>query len=254
LKTKLLATAILVVFGILRMPIEQGLADQQRTLHYHGARLNLGTRQQLTQLGFVAALSGFRALVADVLYIKSYTVWQNTEWGRLKLMLEAVCALQPRCVTFWDMAGWHMAYNASVAAREDESLPPATRLRAEREYWKLGEDFLARGAVNNPDKAKLFELLGNLYRDKFVDHEKAAWAYAEAAKRSDAMMYVHRFALYYLAKVPGREREAYEGLKGLYLKSEDERLPTLVKLVGELEQKLNVPQDQRIYNSGTDKP
>ena len=141
-----------------------------------------------------------------------------------------------------------MAYNASVAAREDKSQPrEALRLRAEREYWRLGEDFLLRGIQNNPDRALLYENLGMIYRDKFNDHEKAAWAYGEAAKRPDAKQYVHRFAVYELAKVPGREREAYARLKALYDKGEQERLPTLEKLLGELEEKLNVPAEQRTY-------
>jgi len=247
-KPRLIALAIIVVYGIIRMPIEANLARAQKKLHYHGATLNIDMRQRLGQDAFIAALSGFRALVADALWLEAHAVWQRTEWGRLKVLLDTITALQPRNVMFWDMAGWHMAYNASVAAREDKSQPrEALRLRAEREYWRLGEDFLLRGIQNNPDRALLYENLGMIYRDKFNDHEKAAWAYGEAAKRPDAKQYVHRFAVYELAKVPGREREAYTRLKALYDKGEEERLPTLEKLLGELEEKLNVPAEQRTY-------
>jgi hypothetical protein len=150
-KPRLIALAIIVLYGIIRMPIEANLSREQKKLHYHGAALNIDMRQRLGQDAFIAALSGFRALVADSLWLQAHSVWQRTEWGKLKVLLDTITALQPRNVMFWDMAGWHMAYNASVAAREDQSQPrEALRLRAEREYWKLGEDFLLRGIQNNP--------------------------------------------------------------------------------------------------------
>jgi tetratricopeptide (TPR) repeat protein len=254
-KARLLAFIILAVFGAVRMPIEAGLERRQRELHFHGSRLTLDIRQRLGQMGFVAALSGFRALVADLLWIESHSAWQRTEWGRMKVLFDTVTSLQPRNLTFWDMSAWHMAYNASAAAAMDEKEPrEALRLKAEREYWKIGEDFYKRGIQNNPDHAYLFEGLGRVYREKFKDYEKAFEMFEEASKKPDAMPYTHRFAAYSLAEVPGREREAYVRLKALYDKGEDERLPTLLKLLGELEEKLNVPAKDRIYNAPSQSP
>jgi hypothetical protein len=254
-KARLLAFSILVVFGIIRMPIEARLERKQRELHYHGAKFSLSTRQRLGQMGFVAALSGFRALVADALWLEAHSAWQRTEWGRLKVLCDAVTSLQPRNLTFWDMSAWHMAYNASAAAARDEKQPrEALRLKAEREYWKLGEDFYKRGIENNPDRALLFEGLGRVYTEKFKDHYRAYEMFEEASKRPDAMAYTHRFAAYELAKVPGKESEAYSRLKALYDKGEDEHLPTLLKLLGELEEKLNVPAKDRTYNPASQSP
>ena len=251
MKARLIGLAILFVFGVIRMPIEARVQKAQRDLHYHGATLNLDVRQELGQMGFIAALGGFRALVADVMWIEAHDAWQRTEWGRMKVMFDTITALQPRNVMFWEMAAWQMHTNASVAARENRNQPrEALRLKAEMEYWQLGEDLLLRGIQNNPDRAKLYEQLGALRSDRFKprfnDHAIAAWAYAEAAKRPDAMQYVHRFALYELSKVPGKERDAYEGLKALFLKSDDERLPTLEKILGEMEEKLSIPPEQRL--------
>jgi hypothetical protein len=254
-KARLLAFVILVAFGIVRMPMEARLERKQRELHYHGARLTLDTRQRLGQMGFVAALSGFRSLVADVLWIEAHSAWQRTEWGRMKVLFDTVTALQPRNLTFWDMAGWHMAYNASVAALKDDKQPrEALRLKAEREYWHLGEDFYKRGIENNPDHAFLFEGLARIYREKFKDHYRAHLMFEEASKRPDAMAYTHRFAAYELAAVPGKEKEAYARLKELYDKGEDEHLPTLLKLLEELEEKLNVPAQDRTYSPASQPP
>ena len=74
-------------------------------------------------MGFLAALSGFRAVVADLLWIQAHTAWENTDWGRMKLLFDTVTTLQPRAIVFWEGAAWHMAWNASVAALENRSEP-----------------------------------------------------------------------------------------------------------------------------------
>jgi hypothetical protein len=258
-KTRLIGLAIILAFGAVRLPFESRLEREQKALHYHGTKLDLSLRQRVSQMGFVAALSGFRSVVASFMALQAYTAWQRTEWGKLRVLYETICALQPRNIQSWSMAAWHMHTNASVAAREDRDQPrEALRLKAEMEYWQLGEDILLRGIQNNPDRAKLFEELGNLRRDsfkaRFNDPEKAYWAYEEAAKRPDAMGYVHRFAVYELAKIPGREREAYDRLKQLYERGESEHLPTLLRLLNELQEKLNIPKEQRIYTPASKNP
>ena len=114
------------------------------------------------------------------------------------------------------------------------------------EFLREGEDYLLRGIENNPDSPKLWQSLGSLYKDKFKDHPKAAWAYGEGAKLSDAPVYLHRFAAYEIAEIPGREQEAYDLLKGYYLRGDYEQLPTLLKKLGNLQEKLNIPPEQRI--------
>ena len=49
-----------------------------------------------------------------------------------------------------------------------------------------------------------------------------------------------------LSYCEGREREAYERLRSLYDEGEKERLPTLIKRLKFFEDKLAIPQDQRI--------
>src|ERR1700682_5552332 len=109
----------LLLFGAARLPIEHALTETHRAMHFRAVDFNRDLREQLGQLGFVAALSGFRSLVADVLFIKAHVAWERTEWGRVLLLFRQVTTLQPRAVLFWDMAAWHMAWNASVAALND---------------------------------------------------------------------------------------------------------------------------------------
>lgn len=242
-----IAVVALLVFGAVRLPIELRLERVHRAARFHGVTLDLSLREKVGQMGFLAALSGFRSLVADALWIHASTVWERTNWAAMKVDFDAVTTLQPRCAMFWDMSAWHMYANASIAAYEDRKQPrEALRLKAQRDYWKLGEDYLLRGIANNPDNATLFINLGTLYKDRFRDHCKAAEVYARGAAVPDAPAYVHRFAVYELARCPGHEQEAYGKLLALYHKGEDERLPTLLRLLGELQEKLNVPAAQKI--------
>src|SRR2546422_8499018 len=99
----ILVAIILLLFGAGKLRFEQRLTEEHRAAFFHGAKLNLDLRQQIGQLGFIAALSGFRSLVADVLWIQAHSAWERTEWGRMALIFDNVTALQPRNVMFWDM-------------------------------------------------------------------------------------------------------------------------------------------------------
>ena len=244
--------AIVVILGVLvlgaiRVPIEHALSQSHRESHFRAVDFNLDLRDELGQSGFVAALSGFRSLVADALFIQAHVAWERTEWGRVLLLFRRVTTLQPRAVLFWDMAAWHMAWNASTAALNDPTQPrQALRMKAAREYFQLGKDFLERGIRNNPERPELYEAMARLYRDKYEDHERASEFFDKAAALPGAHGYAKRFAAYELAQCPGREPEAYAHLRALYDLGEQERLPTLLRRLKELEIKLEIPQERRV--------
>ena len=238
---------MLLASGAVRVPIEVRLNEEHRAAFFHGVKLNLSLRQQIGQLGFLAALGGFRALVADGLWLQAHSDWTRTEWGKMLFLFNNVVTLQPRNAMFWEMSSWHMAYNASAYALDDTKEPRvALRLKHQHEYFLIGEDFLKRGIANNPDRFKLYEDLGNLYRDKLQDHLAASREFAKAATFPDAMSYEARFAAYELSYSPGHEREAYNELVRLYRMGEKERLPTLYSRLKDLQERLNIPMPERI--------
>ncbi|HWN97207.1 MAG TPA: hypothetical protein VNT99_19405, partial [Methylomirabilota bacterium] len=85
-------------------------------------------------------------------------------------------------------------------------------------------------------------------RDKYNDHEHAAEFFEKAAALPGAPSYAKRFAAYELSHCEGRETEAYDRLQRLYAAGEQERLPTLIRRLKDLEIKLDIPLDQRIPN------
>jgi len=246
-KRFVLIVVAVVGFGLIRLPLEQHLVSAQRRLQFAEFRPDLGLREQLGQLAFIAAFSGFRAIVADAAFIQAHVAWERTEWGRVLLLFRQATTLQPRALLFWDMAAWHMGWNASVAALNDRAEPrKALRVKAQREYFALARDFLERGIQFNPERPQLYESLARLYKEKYNDHARAAEFFAKAAALPGAPSYEKRFAAYELSYCEGREQEAYEALRHLYDMGERERLPTLIKRLKFLEETLNIPPDERI--------
>lgn len=249
---KIAALGLLCLFGASVLPLQSRLQQEAEAAHFHKTTLTINLRERIGQAGFLAALSGFRSPLAALLWIEAHTAWENTEWGRMAGLFETVTALQPRSLTYWDMAAWHMAWNASVAALQNVKQPSeALRTRAQRAYIQLGKDFLERGILNNPDRAKLHVQLGVLLRDKMEDHCAAAEAFLKASKFPDAPPYAARFAGYEMAKCPGREREAYDYLRKLYEEGEKQRLPTLINLLRQMESKLEIPASDRVLSADT---
>lgn len=242
-----IAILLLAAAGAALVPLQQAVQKSAVASHFRKTSLDLGLRERVGQMGFLAALSGFRSPLAAFLWIEAHIAWENTEWGRMAALFDTVTTLQPRSLLYWDMAAWHMAWNASAAALQDEKQKSeALRIRAQRQYFQLGREILERGIRNNPDRYQLYLQLGVLLRDKFENHCEAADSFLRASEFPDAPEYVRRFAGYEMAKCIGREQEAYDLLHALYLEGEHQRLPTLVSTLRELEKKLEIPEDERI--------
>lgn len=247
MKRALVVLGAIAIFGAMKLPAERALALEERESHFLEPGLNLDLREKIGQLSFVAALSGFRAVLADFLFIKAHVAWERTEWGRVLLLFRQVTALQPYAPLFWDTAAWQMAWNASAAALNDPSQPrQALRVKAQRDYFALGKDFLERGIKNNPKNPKLYETMAMLYRDKYNDHAHASEFFRKAADCPGAPSYDKRFSAYELSYCLGWEPQAYIQLRRLYDEGEQERLPTLINRLKYLETKLNIPKEQRI--------
>ena len=241
---------LLLAFGAARLLWEPRLTREHQAADFGNVKLDLSLRARIGQLGFLAALSGFRTLVADLLWIDAYSAWERVEYGRMNWLFQTVTTLAPHNVNFWQLASWHMAYNASVAVMDDKKQPSlARRKKAQHEYFLLGKDYLEQGIANNPKSYLLYEHLGTLYRYKLEDHWNASLAYDKAKDAPDAPTYEKRFAAYELSKVPGREREAWLRLRALYDMGPQERLPTLITDLKEMEEKLQLPQEQRVYKT-----
>ena len=248
MKGRIAGILVLLAWGIAKFGFEARLEQRMLDSRLGGFKPTASLRQQAGQAGFIAALGGLRAAVADLLWIRAHMAWQDVQYGRMKLLFDTCTAMQPRRVNFWDLSAWHMAWNGSVHAENSET-DPVVQMAKRREFYDLGKDFLVRGIESNPDSWELYDRLGMLYRDKYRDMENASKAYEAASQRPGHLEYTRRFASYYLADVPGREREAYARLMALFRESEHEWLPTLFRQIQKLEVKLAVPDGDRIWHT-----
>ena len=135
-----------------------------------------------------------------------------------------------------------MAWNASVAALNDRTQPrEALRVKAQREYFALGKDFLERGIRNNPDRPQLYER-SRVFTATSITITKMHRTTTLRPRnvRVRPVMKKDSPPTSFLIAKDARD-EAYERLHELYLAGENERLPTLITRLKYLETKLGIP-------------
>ena len=210
------ALGLLLVWGALKVPWERKMTESQRQSAYgFSGPTAVALREKLGQGLALAFLGGFRGLAANALMLEAHTAWENQQWVRVRSALELATMLQPRVAMFWDTASWHLAWNAAVAAEQYSGEPNETRRRMEARRWvEAGRDLLERGTKAVPEKALLFQRLGDLYWQRLADYSSAARWYREALSKGDAPPYLERFVGYALDKA-GDKRGALDYFREL---------------------------------------
>lgn len=199
---RILAAFLLVAWGALKVPWENRMTREQRlaTMGFSGPS-TIALREKLGQGMALAALGGFRGLAANALMLQAHGAWEEQQWVRVRSALEMATLLQPRVALFWDLASWHLAWNAAVAAERYSGETSETRRRIEARKWvEAGRSLLERGTKAVPEKAMLFQRLGDLYWQRLADYQAAAVCYREALAKGDAPPYLERFVGYALDK------------------------------------------------------
>jgi hypothetical protein len=216
-----LGLAILAA-GVLRMPIERQLTDDLHEAGLLPPKLEQRTGEKIGQTFSAVSLGGLRTLVATFLNLRAFTFFTEQRWGDVGDTYEMIVDLAPRTRYYWDTGSWHQAYNAASYFLYGSELPPLRRKANWRASILRGHEFLERGIRHNPEDPVLKHRLGTLLSDPnkiaaFGDpgeaYEAAYRAYMSAANTPNSPVFSKRFALYSLARVPGREKDALELLK-----------------------------------------
>jgi hypothetical protein len=244
MKTFALLLLIIAAIAPLKLKMEKNIGGNRTSSS--DLRHAIDLRERIGQTAFIAILGGFRSVVADFLFIDGHFAWERVDWSHLLMRLRQVTMLQPHVTMFWDVAAWHMAWNASTAALNDSSQPLLARKRLQREYIEIGRDFLERGVANNPQNPQLYEALARLDRDKLHDHAGAAENFMKASRLPGCAAYDERFSAYELSYCEGHEREAYDRLRALFQRGEKERLPTLIARLRAMEEQLHISPEERV--------
>lgn len=196
------ALLVLALWGVCKIPLEQKMTQEQRKAAYgFSGPTAVALREKVGQGLVLAALGGFRGLAANALMLQAHGAWEEQQWVRVRSSLELATVLQPRVAAFWDLAAWHLAWNAAVSAERYSGEPSETRRKIEARRWvEAGRALLERGTKAVPEKALLFQRLGDLYWQRLGDYQAAAQCYREALEKGDAPPYLERFVGYALDK------------------------------------------------------
>jgi hypothetical protein len=199
----------------------------------------------------LALLGGFRALVADVTWVRMYTLWERRDLPATETLVRLVAALDPRPVYFWLNGARIVAFDFPVwrieAAGGFERVPRLEQDRIAREQAEAGLQLLGRAMAFHPASPDLWIERANIQYNRLRDLEGAAESYRRAWELPGAPYYVARVRAEMLRR-SGHQAEALAWLVQLHptLPAGDEGAAADVVLarIRDLERELRIPPEQ----------
>lgn len=238
---------ILVAGGTALQPLSRRLAAQEAAEHLRTEQSAALTERDALgeQLSFFL-LGGLRSLAAEIMVLDATTAWVKRDWPLVERRWQMATTLNPARQNYWVSAARDMAVNAAAHAINNEQLDDRERVALSKTYFDRGVRFLKDGMARHPESALLYLNLGDTYADlnRFPSFAQAADAYHRARQLGASGLY-RRQEFYNLCRIRGREQEAWDLGRELY-KSPTQRVPSLLCLLFVLQQKLNVPPEQRL--------
>lgn len=244
----------LAIFGIVRAPFEEQTREKLVASHLLLPPPAEDAIQQMSQSALMGTLGGLRTLVSSYLVLEAFEHFSNKEWEELRSSYAIVTSLEPRDENHWRDVVWHLGINATANMQLDEKIPEFERKRRFNEYALLAVELAEQGIAQNPESAVIRQQLAEVYREKLKDYGATARVYEELVGLPEAPQYSERFAGYFMAKSPGREREAYEHLLRLYHEDDQNHVASLIITIKDLEKKFEIPFSLRITDPYPDLP
>ena len=133
----------------------------------------------------LAALSGFRQVIAGLLWVRADAFFHSGNYDAILPMIRLITWLDPNWLDVYATGAWHLMYNFTD-----------TDQRSDRRYLPVGLALLDEGIANNPNTFEIYKEKGwNLF-DKVKDFDGAVEAYAggKKTKDSDVNQVVHLLA------------------------------------------------------------
>lgn len=249
-RTGLIVALGLFASGLVLRPLEapawEEVRGKQPALRLESLKDALG--QGVT----VGLLGGFRAIVADLFWIRTNSIWEQNDIPGTQTSIKLVTAIDPRPLYFWlngsrmiayDMPNWRIDKAGGY-----DAVPDAVKRRFDEEQSAVAIKYLEGGLGHHPDDPLLILEIGNIHLNRLKDVETASTYYLRASKLPGAPYYAARIYAELLRRLD-RHAEAYAFLKQLY--------PTLPKgemmaqaevvleRIRELEEELKIPVTQR---------
>ncbi|MEZ5277115.1 MAG: hypothetical protein R3F07_12105 [Opitutaceae bacterium] len=248
--TLVVVLALLLGSGVLLRPLEvttrARVRENQPALEFSEVE---GAAGQGILLGL---LSGGRALLADLVWIRGYTAWAETDVERASALIHLAVGIDPRPLFFWINGGRTIGYDIPVwgidQAGGETHLPRLVVDRIRRDQAERALQFYDRGLGYHPDQPWLLVDMANIHQRKLNDLEGAAELYRRAAEVPGAPWFAARIYAELLQRL-GRDREAYDWLVALHPtlppRDPSAMAPIVLGRIRALEDKLAIPEAER---------
>ena len=201
-------------------------------------------------------LGGFRALTADLLWLRANASWERSDVAGTQAALALVTAIDPRPVAFWlngaRMIGYDVPFWRIAAMERAGPVAPATERQVMVQQARAAIAHLEKAFVHHPHDPLLHVEIANLQLQRLDDLAGATEHYRRAALQPAAPYYAARVYAELLRR-QGRDRAALDWLVTVH--------PTLPRgnpyamadvvlaRIRELEEKLALPAAAR-YQPG----
>lgn len=255
-----LVVVVLTITGAVVRPFEepawQFVRSKQPALKLDSLQGALG--QGVT----VGLLGGFRAIVADFFWIKTNSVWEDTDLPKTQTFIDVVTTVDPRPLYFWQNGARMIAYDMPNWRITEEGgydkVPKARQRQIDEEQSGVALRYLNKAFGHHPDSAMLHVEVANVYLNRLKDSASAAEAYRRASEQPNAPFFAARIYAELLRRM-GRNAEAYDWLKKLYptlpkaadaargitaFQVESAMAPVVMERIRELEKELNIPEGE----------
>jgi tetratricopeptide (TPR) repeat protein len=239
----------LLLLGLLTRPIE---APAWRIVKAGQPEMQLDEIEGALGQGLVVGvLGGFRAILADFLWLRTNLVWEHRDRAKLDAMIRLVTTLDPRPEFFWlngsrmiayDVPHWRIREEGGYAAVSEARQKVLDREQAEQAF-----ELLDRALEFHPDAAKLYIEKAQIYLNRLKDDAQAAEWFLKGSQQPDAPYYAARIYAQLLRKM-GKNKEAYDFLRDLYQQLPDvpyAQKDVILERIRELENTLEVPVQAR---------
>lgn len=258
-RTGLVVVLGLFVAGIAVRPLEapawEDVRARQPALRLESLKDALG--QGVT----VGLLGGFRAIVADLFWIRTNSVWETNNLPATQTSIKLVTAIDPRPTYFWLNGSRMIAYDMPNWRIDDaggyDAVPESVKRHFEEEQSAVAIEYLNGALGFHPDNPMLTLEIANIHLNRLKDVETAAKFYLEATLHPDAPYYAARIYAELLRRL-GRNEEAYAYLMKLQptLPVSDPMAQSAVVLdrIRELEDELGIPPAKRFQPAAEIRP
>jgi tetratricopeptide (TPR) repeat protein len=119
----------------------------------------------------LGALSGFRQVIAGLLWVRADSFFHSGNYDAILPVIRLITWLDPNWLDPYATGAWHLMYNFTD-----------TDQRSDRRYLPAGLSLLKEGIANNPSQYDMYKEMGWNNYDKIKNFPEAAKYYAEGMK------------------------------------------------------------------------